>query len=86
MKLILTGSIALMLGACGTLTPATVAGLSDVLGDDLPGAQGLTIADQDRIDGNVARGCAVAVYSARACARHTSASAARRRALAAHGV
>ena len=78
-SLILTS--ALLLAGCGSSNPANVAGLSDVLADVLPGAQGKTLADQDQIDITVARACAAGVYSAAACARHTDASAARRRAL-----
>jgi hypothetical protein len=63
------------------LQPANVAGLSDVLGDDLPGAQGLTPIDQRLIDQTVARGCAGGVFTRAACDRHTAASAARWRAI-----
>lgn len=53
-------------------------GLKSVLGDDLAGAKGKTIQDQNKIDRNMARGCAAGVYSPAACDRHTVASAERR--------
>jgi len=49
-----------------------------VLGDDLGGAEGKTLTDQNKIDRNMARGCAAGVYSSAACDRHTKASAERR--------
>jgi hypothetical protein len=68
----------LMLVGCSTSPPADVAGLSRAIGTELPGAQGLTLADQERIDDTVARGCASGVYLRLACDRHTAASAERR--------
>lgn len=56
-------------------------GLKLAIGDSLPGAQGKTVADQDKIDDTVAGGCATGVYSTVACRRHTTASAERRREL-----
>lgn len=61
----------------------SVPGLSATLGDALPGAQGLTIEDQERIDETVARGCAAGVWSRAHCTDHTPASAERRAKLAA---
>jgi len=70
---------ALVLGACGTLpladAPKTV---SDIVGPDLPTAQGLTVTDQDRIDSAMAGLCATRTYDAKVCAAHGRASAARR--------
>lgn len=77
----LAAASALMLAACGISPPADVAGVRRAVGDVLPGAQGLTISDQERIDETVARGCASGIWSRPQCARHTEASAARRRAL-----
>ncbi|MER9901587.1 hypothetical protein [Mesorhizobium sp. M0130] len=48
------------------------------LGSSLPGAQGKTVEDQNRIDHTVAPGCAIALYRPAECDRHTKASAARR--------
>lgn len=67
-----------MLAACGTFAPKSVAGLKSALGDDLGGAQGKTLADQTKIDRNMARGCSIGVYSSSTCDRHTKASAERR--------
>lgn len=70
------------LAACGSLRPVDASGLKRVAGGELPGAKGLSIADQDRIDDTVARGCATGIYPATACARHTIASRNRRAELA----
>jgi hypothetical protein len=77
-KLLRISMIALPLGACGTSGVRNAAGLKLALGDDLGGAQGKTLTDQNKIDRNMARGCAIGVYSAAACDRHTKASAERR--------
>lgn len=74
MKLLMFALIAALLAGCSTLQPATVDGLDGVAGDELPGAQGKTPADQDRIDDTVARLCAVEIYTRRQCDRHTNAS------------
>lgn len=76
---------ALMLGACSTLQPASVDGIDRVIGEALPGAQGETIADQDRIDDTVARACAAGLYPPELCDLHTVASAERRAALGGGG-
>lgn len=68
----------LMMAACSISQPVSVAGVDRVVGDQLPGAQGLTISDQNRIDDTVARGCAAGLYSRDLCNRHTFASAERR--------
>lgn len=68
------------MAACSTSQVASVEGVDRVIGDELPGAQGLTIEDQDRIDDTVARACAAKLYDADLCNRHTTASAARRKA------
>lgn len=56
------------------------------VGSSLPGAQGETLRDQDKIDDTVAGGCATGVYKAAECDRHTKASAERRRELRPDGV
>lgn len=56
-------------------------GVSNVIGQALPGAQGKTAEDQRRIDQTMARGCGGGVFVAEACDRHTAASAARKREL-----
>ncbi|WP_292243136.1 hypothetical protein [Mesorhizobium sp.] len=48
------------------------------LGSALPGAKGKTVEDQNRIDRTVAPGCAIGLYNAGECDRHTKASAERR--------
>lgn len=67
-----------MLGACSTLQPASVGGIDRVIGEALPGAQGETVEDQDRIDDTIARACAAGLYSSDLCDLHTVASAERR--------
>lgn len=71
-------SAAWTLAACSTLQPASVAGVDRAIGDALPGAQGETIEDQDRIDETVARACAAGLYRVDLCDLHTVASAQRR--------
>jgi len=56
--------------------------LRQAIGNGLPGAEGKTLRDQDRIDDTVAGGCAAKVYTRTECARHTRASADRRAELA----
>ncbi len=69
-----------MLVACGPSpladAPKTI---RDVVGSDLPGAQGLTVLDQDRIDSAMAGLCATGTYDAKICAAHGRASEGRRR-------
>lgn len=70
---------ALTLAACGTLpladAPETI---ERVVGNDLPGAQGKTLTDQDRIDSALAGLCSTGVYDKQKCDTHTRASAERR--------
>ena len=66
-------------GCAGISQPTDVSGVSKVVGPSLPGAMGKTIADQNRIDRTVARGCAGGVYGRQACERHTEASETRRK-------
>lgn len=68
----------LTLGACMTSPPADVPGLTEAIGTSLPGAKGLTIDDQNRIDIHVARACKSGVYSKTLCDQHTKASKERR--------
>lgn len=70
--------VVLMMAGCSTLQPVSVGGVNRVIGDELPGAKGLTITDQDRIDDTVARACAAGLYSTDLCDRHSAASAERR--------
>ncbi|WP_245525151.1 hypothetical protein [Mesorhizobium sp. M8A.F.Ca.ET.165.01.1.1] len=44
----------------------------------MAGAQGKTVADQNKIDRTVAPGCAVKLYTRAECDLHTKASAKRR--------
>lgn len=71
-------ALVLMLGACGTSRPQDVPGLRQAVGNSLPGAQGLTLEDQEKIDDTVARGCKTGVYTGPECDLHTEASAGRR--------
>ena len=81
--LAMIGANALFLAGCGISQPGNVETLNRSLGDVLPGAQGLTLADQDRIDETVARGCAIGTWSPDRCDDHTAAAAARRAELSA---
>lgn len=76
-------SIALLTGCAGTSKQVAAPPLQAILGDKLPGAQGLTAEDQDAIDITVARACAAEGYARASCARHNAASAERREELAA---
>lgn len=69
---------ALMLAACTTSGVSGVTPLRLVLGNSLAGAQGKTVADQNKIDRTMAPGCAVKLYTRAECDLHTKASAARR--------
>lgn len=69
---------ALLLAGCGTSGVSGVLALRTALGSSLAGAQGKTMADQDRIDRTMAPGCAIGLYTAAECDRHTQASAERR--------
>lgn len=48
------------------------------IGSSLAGAQGKTLADQNKIDETMASGCAVKFYTPAECDRHTKASTGRR--------
>lgn len=65
------------LGACTTSLPANVDSLKRVVGTDLPGAQGKTLKDQDRIDSAIAGLCGAGIYGKDLCDVHTKASAGR---------
>ncbi|TPN43193.1 hypothetical protein FJ978_31310 [Mesorhizobium sp. B1-1-7] len=71
-------TIASMLAGCGTSGVNGVPGLRSAIGSSLAGAQGKTLADQNRIDHTVAPGCAIGLYTPAECDRHTQASAGRR--------
>jgi hypothetical protein len=58
-----------------------VPALRQALGSSLAGAQGKTLADQNRIDRTMAPGCAIKLYTAAECDRHSEASAERRKEL-----
>ena len=81
-KAAILGVVALTLVACGTSTSPSVAPLKEVVGTDLPGAQGKTREDQGRIDSAMAGLCGAGVYKGSdLCALHTKASADRLREL-----
>ncbi len=69
---------ALLLAGCTTSDVSGVPALRQALGNSLAGAQGKTLADQNRIDRTIAPGCAIQLYTAAECDRHTKASAERR--------
>ena len=66
------------LAACTTSGASGVPALRSAIGSSLAGAQGKTVADQNRIDKTMAPGCAISLYTPAECDRHTKASAARR--------
>ncbi|RAZ76457.1 hypothetical protein DPM35_13985 [Mesorhizobium atlanticum] len=70
--------IALPLAGCGTSGVSDVPALRLAIGSSLAGAQGKTLADQNKIDKTMAPGCAVGLYTPAECDRHTKASADRR--------
>lgn len=78
MKLLLLGGLVLQVAACTTSTPVSVDGLKRTVGTSLPGARGLDISDQDKIDETVARLCATKVFNDIDCQRHSAASKERR--------
>jgi hypothetical protein len=75
---LVTGALALTLAGCGISQPQNVAGLRAVVGNSLPGAQGVSLRDQDRIDEHMARACPAGLYTREECARHTAAASERR--------
>ncbi|WP_246671824.1 hypothetical protein [Mesorhizobium sp. B2-3-10] len=72
---------ALLLAGCGTSGVNGVPALRAAIGTSLAGAQGKTVADQNKIDRTMAPGCAVKLSTPAECDRHTVASAARRQEL-----
>lgn len=78
--------VALLLGGCGTSVPLNAkVTISEIVGTYLPGAQGNTSEDQDKIDSAMAGLCASGAYEEvqgeDLCELHTKASADRRRSL-----
>ena len=71
-------AIATMLAGCGTSGVSGVPTLRSAIGSSLAGAQGKTLADQNKIDETMASGCAVKFYTPAECDRHTKASGERR--------
>ncbi|MBZ9857460.1 hypothetical protein LB566_27110 [Mesorhizobium sp. CA13] len=69
---------ALLLAGCGTSGVNSVPALRAAIGSRLAGAKGKTVEDQYKIDGTMAPGCAVKLYTAAECDRHTKASVERR--------
>lgn len=74
---------ALLASGCASISgPGDVSGLARVADlDTLATAQGKTLADQDRIDTTMARGCATGLALPARCAAHSEASDARRQEL-----
>ncbi|RUV44589.1 MAG: hypothetical protein E5X45_00880 [Mesorhizobium sp.] len=66
------------LAACTTSAVSGAPALRSAIGSSLAGAQGKTIADQNKIDRTMAPSCAIGLYTPAECDRHTRASAARR--------
>lgn len=71
-------SLVSTLAACGTSLKPDVATLSDIVGPDLPGAQGKTLDDQERIDSAMSGLCSTGVIPREACGVHGQRSQARR--------
>lgn len=67
------------LAGCTTSDVSGVPVLRAAIGSSLAGAKGKTVEDQNKIDGTIPRGCAVKLYTAAECDRHTKASVERRR-------
>lgn len=61
---------ALTAAGCGTSAPADATGLRRVVGTDLVGARGATLADQRKIDRTVVGLCAGGVWNKDECQRH----------------
>jgi len=61
-----------LLQGCTTLGPASVNGLSEIVGTNLVGAKGATPQDQDKINRTVARLCAGGVWNKKICEAHNS--------------
>ncbi|RWH21888.1 MAG: hypothetical protein E5X22_25850 [Mesorhizobium sp.] len=66
------------LAACTTSNVNGAPALRSAIGNSLAGAQGKTLADQNKIDKTMAPGCAIGLYTLAECDRHTKASAERR--------
>jgi len=60
----------LMAAGCGTSAPADATGLRRVVGTDLVGARGATLADQRKINRTVVGLCAGGVWRADECRQH----------------
>ena len=80
-RLLVLASVSLVTACTGISQPVSVSGIKQVIGTELPGAQGLTEVDQTKIDLTVARLCATRLYDAAKCKEHTEASRLRRVAL-----
>lgn len=66
---------------CTTSGPASVPGLTRVVGNSIPGTRGYSEGDQDNIDDHVARGCRARTYNKRDCDHHSRVSAQHRKKL-----
>lgn len=60
----------LMVAGCGTSAPVDATGLRRVVGTDLIGARGATVADQRKIDRTAVGLCAGAVWTKEECRQH----------------
>ena len=63
MKLSALRALALTLAGRGTTSPASVTGVSGIMGPSLAGVRGVTPVDQERIDIAQARGKAARLWS-----------------------
>jgi hypothetical protein len=73
--LLLIGVLVLVIVmGCSTSGPADVKGLREVIGISLPGAKGLTLDDQRKIDLTVAGGCGGRIFTKEECRRHGASS------------
>lgn len=61
---------ALMAAGCGTSGPADATGLRRIVGTDLVGARGATVADQRKIDRTVVGLCGGKIWTVDECRQH----------------
>ncbi|EKF16939.1 hypothetical protein NA2_20562 [Nitratireductor pacificus pht-3B] len=78
-RLVIVCAVALSVAGCQTSEPGSATGsIRQIIGTDIIGAHGETIADQNRIDLTVEGPCAARVFSAAECIEHRRSSVRRR--------
>lgn len=70
MRMMLAGGLMLALSGCGTSAPGSAAALRRIVGTDLIGVRGATVADQRRIDRTAVGLCAGGVWTRAECGQH----------------